>query len=133
MNFSEQLIYLIDEFAKRIGIVIDWTNDSVMPYLQDLVGRYITYEITMNEIGIGLGVIVAITSIICGLSSIKKYREDKYDEFCLCLFFLALFGVFTAFVIIVPNLIGLLKLINIPEFYIYKQLMNVQYIYNQER
>lgn len=125
MNFSEQLIYLIDEFAKRIGIVIDWTNDSVMPYLQDLVGRYITYEITMNEIGIGLGVIVAITSIICGLSSIKKYREDKYDEFCLCLFFLALFGVFTAFVIIVPNLIGLLKLINIPEFYIYKQLMNV--------
>lgn len=125
MNFSEQLIYLIDEFAKRIGIVIDWTNDNVVPYLQDLVGRYIAYEITMNGIGIGLGVIVAIASIIFGLFSIKKYREDEYDDFALYFFLVALFGAFTAVVIIAPNLIGLLKLINIPEFYIYKQLMNV--------
>ena len=129
MNFSEQLIYLIDEFAKRIGIVIDWTNDNVVPYLQDLVGRYIAYEITMNGIGIGLGVIVAIASIIFGLFSIKKYREDEYDDFALYFFLVALFGAFMAVVIIAPNLIGLLKLINIPEFYIYKQLMNVQYIY----
>ena len=125
MNFSEQLIYLIDEFAKRIGIVIDWTNDNVVPYLQDLVGRYIAYEITMNGIGIGLGVIVAIASIIFGLFSIKKYREDEYDDFALYFFLVALFGAFMAVVIIAPNLIGLLKLINIPEFYIYKQLMNV--------
>lgn len=40
MIFSEQLIHLIDEFAKRIGIVIDWTNDNVIPYLHDLITRY---------------------------------------------------------------------------------------------
>ena len=40
MTFSEQLIHLIDELAKRIGIVIDWTNANVMPYLIDLITRY---------------------------------------------------------------------------------------------
>lgn len=57
MTFSEQLIYLIDEFAERIGIVIDWTSSSVMPYIQDLVGRYIMYELVMASVVTGLCII----------------------------------------------------------------------------
>ena len=50
MTFSEQLIHLIDEFAKRIGVVIDWTNDNVMPYLSDLITRYGQFHLTTNSI-----------------------------------------------------------------------------------
>ena len=47
--FSEQLIHLIDEFAKRIGVVIDWTNDNIMPYLSDLITRYGQFHLAINS------------------------------------------------------------------------------------
>lgn len=48
MIFSEQLIHLIDEFAKRIGIIIDWTSDNVIPYLHDLITRYGQFHLAIK-------------------------------------------------------------------------------------
>jgi len=45
MNFSQEIITVLDYLCKKFGIVIDWTSDSIMPYLEDLSVRYIRYEI----------------------------------------------------------------------------------------
>ena len=45
MKFSEEIINVLDYLCKKFGIVIDWTSENVVPYLQDLCGRYIQYEI----------------------------------------------------------------------------------------
>lgn len=39
---SEEIIKVIDELGKRFGIVIDWSNQNIIPYLQELLkGLYV--------------------------------------------------------------------------------------------
>ena len=87
MTFSEQLIHLIDEFAKRIGVVIDWTNDNVMPYLSDLITRYGQFHLTTNSI---MFVICLLVSILCLWGWIKVVKcflsDDIYDLYGLEVF-----------------------------------------------
>lgn len=42
---SDEVIKVIDALAERFGIVIDWSSENVIPYLQQLCDKYITYEI----------------------------------------------------------------------------------------
>ena len=77
---SDEIVKILDDLGQRFGIAIDWTSENVMPYLQDLMGRYINYEIitsivrliVFNICCIGMG--VAIPNLI-------KY-ERKYNESC---------------------------------------------------
>lgn len=48
MIVSDQIIAVINDVCAKFGIVIDWTQENVIPYLQDLFARYITYTIVMN-------------------------------------------------------------------------------------
>lgn len=57
MSFSSELITVLDYLAQKLGIVIDWTSDNVMPYLKDLCARYIEYEILNSFIIIGAWVL----------------------------------------------------------------------------
>lgn len=41
MQVSEQIIYVLDELAKRFGMVIDWTQQNVMPTVYEICGKYI--------------------------------------------------------------------------------------------
>lgn len=68
MIFSEQLIHLIDEFAKRIGIIIDWTNDNIMPYLCDLITRYGQFHLAINSI---MFMICLLVVILCARGWLK--------------------------------------------------------------
>ena len=119
MTFSEQLIYLIDEFAERIGIVIDWTSSSVMPYIQDLVGRYIMYELVMASVVTGLCIIGVIVAVYCVQKVITTDSEGVYFV-CLMVAIisgtLSIMGLFTYVPVI-------FQLLFVPEFYIYERLM----------
>lgn len=41
MTINEQTL---QELAKQFGLALDWSNNNVIPYLQDLAQRVITYE-----------------------------------------------------------------------------------------
>ena len=40
MKFSDEFIKVIDALGKKIGIVIDWTSENIMPYIVDLFERW---------------------------------------------------------------------------------------------
>lgn len=63
MSFSDELITVLDYLAHKLGIVIDWTSDSVMPYLEDLCARFIEYEIFNSFITVGAWALVLIMFI----------------------------------------------------------------------
>lgn len=84
MTFSEQLMYLIDEFAKRVGIVIDWTNDNIMPYLCDLITRYGQFHLAINSIMFVVCLLVSILCVWGWLKVVEYLNSDKlYDLFDL--------------------------------------------------
>lgn len=78
MSFSDELITILDYLAQKVGIVIDWTSDSIMPYLEDLCARYIEYEILNSFITIGAWVVVFIV-FICGLIPTHKYATNELN------------------------------------------------------
>lgn len=61
MTVSAQIIEVINAICEKFGIVLDWSNENVWPYLQDLMGRFINYTICIEVATIilfGLGIFI---------------------------------------------------------------------------
>ena len=48
MNISSQVIEVLDSGCEKFVIAIDWSHQNVLPYLEDLSGKYIKYEIVTS-------------------------------------------------------------------------------------
>lgn len=120
---SDEIIKVIDELGKRFGIVIDWSNENVLPYLQELAHRFIIYK---TAIGIMTIVISVISIIIFGICMKKllewrkseKFSENTWDD-DLFIFILAMIGCVIAICIaagvIIGNTAGIIQNLTIPE------------------
>lgn len=81
MNVSEQIINVLDALCEKFGIAIDWTAANVLPYVQDLCGRIITYSIAKDITIIILIIIGFIISLFTFKFCFKKYQEcDRWDN-----------------------------------------------------
>lgn len=120
---SDEIIKVIDELGKRFGIVIDWSNENVLPYLQELAHRFIIYK---TAIGIMTIVISVILIIIFGIGMKKllewrkseKFSENTWDD-DLFIFLLAMIGcvigICIAAGVIIGNTAGIIQNLTIPE------------------
>lgn len=79
MSVSKQIIEVLNDLCNKFGLAIDWSNKNVMPYLKELMGRFIAWEISTSIIWIVLGVIMSIIGIIL-VRDIWK-QQDDYDYF----------------------------------------------------
>lgn len=121
MLFNEYLMELIDNFAKGMGVVIDWTSNNIIPYIQDLLNRYVSYQITMCSIGVGLSFLgIIATIILLRLTYLLIERETLV--FIATMIGAIVIGVLSiqGLIILVPQLF---ELIFIPEIYMYQQLL----------
>lgn len=75
---SEEVIKILDALAEKFGLAIDWTSANVFPYLQQLCGKYVTYEIVTSVIWILLGICLLFVGKY--LIKIMKYYWKKYKE-----------------------------------------------------
>lgn len=131
---SEEIIKVLDELGKRFGIVIDWSNQNIMPYLQELLKRFICYQ----NITACVWIIISIAMTICGVIMLKflnkwrksdGYNSDFYDDDEL----LAVLGyIFSIFIIalgislIIGNTLGIAKNICMPEIVVYEYIKNIK-------
>lgn len=42
---SNQIIEVLNALCEKFGIVIDWTSQNVMPYMQELMKKAVNYEL----------------------------------------------------------------------------------------
>lgn len=77
---SDEIIKVLDELGKRFGIAIDWSNQNIMPYLQELGTRFITYKTATGILAIiVLSILIVISSI--AIAKLVKWRKsDKFDK-----------------------------------------------------
>ena len=76
---SDEIIKVLDDLGDRFGIAIDWTSENVLPYLQNLMDRFITYNIAVNILYITVCAIIIVGSII-GIPKISRYAQKKMEE-----------------------------------------------------
>lgn len=75
---SQEIIKVLDEFGKRFGMVIDWTSENVIPYLEYLGGRYVNWQLVSNLIWMTL-CLVAIIGWSVFLHKNKEFGIERYS------------------------------------------------------
>ncbi len=123
---SEEIIKVLDNLAQKFGIAIDWTSQNVMPYVQDLVSRYIAYNNLIAIVQIAISVILITVGIVCIVKLIKWTKKDEYyDEELFCwgiagsLFIIAL-----GIGLTIGNTMGIIQNICMPEMTILDYIRN---------
>lgn len=78
---TDEIIKLLDELAKRLGIVIDWTSENVMPYLTNLFERFVDYKIAENVFPLVLFAILMFITISLAKRITNDIRNKKESLF----------------------------------------------------
>ena len=61
---SEEIIKVFDYIGQKLGIAIDYTQENIYPYLEDLWHRYVNYEIITRSLWSIIPLVVIIVTII---------------------------------------------------------------------
>lgn len=61
---SEEIIKILDDLAKRLGIAVNWSSENVIPYLEQLCEKFINWEISTSFAWIAIMSVVTILSLI---------------------------------------------------------------------
>lgn len=126
---SEEIIKVLDNLAQKFGIAIDWTSQNIMPYLQELMSRFIKYKTATDVIWLIVGIVLFIVSIIL-FKKIQKWRKSENfgagysDDEMLYVF--GIFGIVCiisgAIAIIICYTNGIIQNIFVPELTVIKYL-----------
>jgi len=126
MTVSEQIIQVLDNLCTKMGIVIDWTSENVIPYVTMLCEKLITYEIATSSAWMAIMLIMVIGSLI----AIKKWgpgikagiAADNYE--CITLSVIGiiccLFLYIIATCVLVEQTMDVIKCLTFPEMYVFE-------------
>lgn len=109
MNFSEQIINVLNEVTNKFGLAIDWTSSNVLPYAKELGDRIVKYEVNTSMIWI------IIYLIFIALCSTAIYFDIKYDATDLFISLIASMLIIACFVLITIQVFDIVEAITIPE------------------
>ena len=76
MTFSNEVIAIINDLCTKFGIVIDWTAENVVTYIQDLGSRFVAYTMTMAIVSLSIKFIFLFIGLYIIYKSIKWGKED---------------------------------------------------------
>lgn len=74
MQIGNEIIEVLDYLCDKFGIAIDWTNQNIMPYLEQLFTKFIAWELSTS---IAYIVIFAIVAVIFTVVLIWSDRTDE--------------------------------------------------------
>ena len=126
----------LNAICEKIGLAVDWTSENILPYAQDLCGRFITYQLVMNIIWLIMSIIsifIAIKLFKIGANAVKIMSSDDYDydnegwyifQIIAGFFGTAIFGLPGALNIISYPM-DIVKCLTIPEIYLIETLQTL--------
>lgn len=78
MNVSDQIIAVINDLCEKLGIAIDWSAENILPKVEELCAKYISYEIWTSVAWMALW--CSITLLLWIIASVMVHKERKKDE-----------------------------------------------------
>lgn len=140
------IIETLDYLFEKFGIAVDWTTENVMPYVEQLAEKIVTYKIVTDSILVGVSIIAIIICCICAKTLYTNYQQcvtkketnlfwDVYERVWSKDIDLTGFGfVFSAsatvsfvvaFIVFICSFAGLIKWIFIPELQLIEYVSNL--------
>ena len=133
MTVSEQIIQVIEALCEKFGIVMDWTGDNVLPYLEILCGKLITYEICTSIVWMVIMVSFSIGSIVATKKlapTFKRGLEANARSYCnvgwqvgtpFAVVGLVVLNLAT-FIVVGTQIMDIIKCLTFPEMYIFEYI-----------
>lgn len=130
---NNEICNAIDKLAEKFGIAVNWGNENIVPYIQDLMARYSSYKVTSLIISISFAVISIIFSLISMSLAFKKLQYDKKhnlikeDELSTDEIKLLVFGIIVVVMCILAtgSMCSLFQWIYIPDFMFAKTILQM--------
>ena len=120
MTISNQIIAVLDAICEKFGIVIDWTASNIMPYLQDLCKRIVTYEIATSAAWIILQVVILLLAFYIRNKKIKPLAKADDDDYCIVIATtICIVIAIIATIVICVQVADIIKALTIPEITVY--------------
>ena len=83
MTFSEQFKEIFELICEKIGVVIDWSQENVVPYVMDFLKRYVAYNIVEEILLILFGFALIVGAIFsfmgAKLESLDRLKHRAHD------------------------------------------------------
>lgn len=81
MSVSDQIIAVINDLCAKLGFAIDWSAENILPKVEELCAKYISYEIWTSVAWIALWCgITLLMWIIAGTLLHKERKQDEVDR-----------------------------------------------------
>lgn len=118
MSFSSEAISLIDYIASKFGVAIDWSSENILPIVQNLAGKYITWEISTSIAWIMIALIFEIILIVITRNDLKYWKTDVVYVF-------GIIGVIALSPVVVFQIFDIIRCLTFPELQIIQYLQNI--------
>ena len=115
---DQQIINVLDDLSARFGVVIDWTSDNMLPYLEDLYSRLVKYLLLTKIFGIVICAIILFISVVYIYKFIKVTSVTSWynmSAIAITIMVFAVCALFIAALVILILIQGIIGLYTIPE------------------
>lgn len=79
MKLSEEVVAILDNVCAKFGVAVDWTSENVVPYLTELAGKCVKYELVTSIMWIAA---FALLTLACFAGAFKCYKVYHKAEDC---------------------------------------------------
>lgn len=111
LTVSDQIIAVMNDVCQKFGVAIDWSHKNAIPYLTELAGRYVNYEIaTSIAFAAIFGAILLLSAIIC-----KIAYKTNIDDFKFVMTLIIIFATVIFIVVFSTQLFDIIECLTIPE------------------
>lgn len=120
---SEEIIKVLDALAEKFGVAVDWTASNVIPYLEQLCGKYVNYEMVTSIVWI----VLASIGMFVGYRIYKKMSKVEYEEDGNSIFSNLVFGAISVVlsIVICTQIFDIVTCLTFPEKIIIEELQSI--------
>lgn len=118
MYISDEIIKILNYLCEKLGIVINWTDTNVIPYIELLCAKFIKWEIATSIVWIVIGAIL----IVAGSLSLKRLMKycDEFGKVASLVIFILIIVI--AFIVIIVQVFDIVECLTFPEKVIYEYI-----------
>ena len=76
MTMTPQAAVLLNELCRMLGIVVDWSDDDIVPYLTQIAEKYIAWETATSQNWLVAGIAMCVLGIWIVYMDWHIWKED---------------------------------------------------------
>ena len=127
---SEEIIKVLDALAEKFGLAIDWTSANVIPYLEQLCGKYVNYEIATSVVWLllGIGFLFLAKWLLKKTKYFYNEADDWEDDYGVCCVLTGIgcsIAIITGLIMIITQTFDIVTCFTFPEKIIIEELRSI--------